>query len=80
MQLKLTAMRCYAPDPARGDNSAPQNSWYDFGEKKGRRKEKEGKEKRRGERNGKEVKGKSRGRKEKGTEGWEILCAVVIFS
>jgi len=59
-------MRCYAPDPAGGANSAPQIFWWNFGEReKGRGKGKEramgkekgvkdkrGEERRRGQREG----------------------------
>ena len=54
-------MRCYAPDPAGGANSAPPTSWLDFAENK-RKKGGKGSE---GERKGKEVKRKE-GEKEMG--------------
>ena len=56
-------MRCYAPDTARGANSAPQTSWLDFGRGKERERGKNGKGgKGKGERG---RKGKNKGRKER---------------
>jgi len=58
VELQFTVMRCYA-------NSAPQTSWLDFGERKGRgngRRKGKGEGERRGERKGRKKKG-SKGRK-----------------
>jgi len=87
----FTAMRCYAPDPAGGANSAlpDQTSWLDLGRgRKGKRERKgkgKGDGKRRGKKNGSGS--EKRGRKEKGTKGRDgggrkekgRICAVVIF-
>jgi len=68
-------MRCYAPDPAVGANSAPQTSWLDFGERKGRKKagvKERGKRKGRGVKKGKgnerEKEGKGKGGMRDGEE------------
>jgi len=62
VELQFTVMRCYA-------NSAPQTSWLDFGERKGRgngKREKKGKgrERARGKGEGKEREEKRRGQRE----------------
>jgi len=67
-------MRCFAPDPAKGANSAPPGLLAGFWgvERKGETgQETEGQERVRGKENEKEVKGKKRGKQEKGTKGRE---------
>jgi len=58
VQLQFAAIRCHAPDPAAGANSAPQTSCLVFWERKERGKEKENKKGGKGNGgNGKKVKG-----------------------
>jgi len=69
-------MRCNAPDPAGGANSAlpDQTSWLDLGEGKEGEKGAERERKGRWGKKGKEKNGsgsEKRGRKEKGTKGRE---------
>jgi len=66
-------MRCYAPDPASGSNSAPPDLTSGFLGKEGKGKTRRNGKERAGKRKGKEkkLKGKKRGGNEKGTKGRE---------